>query len=309
VDWASGRYFLHPEYVYVVAHNSRRWSNVRLVATLLSSLPILLAVQGSAQGQMPRQEPEAFWNPPVLGRDLASRLTLGAEPLELPAQSRTPRILMYGMLPGFLSDPIGMNTNDDPVDVNSVYAPGTSDDSFKSMLVSIGNHNPYFDLRRAGDPGGVGYMRLHSQLQLVDLPTTSVCFGVQGWTPAGYENGGVGNGPTTISPGLGIFQDLGNGTAFHGYIGQNFRDGCNKDGPLRCGMAVHCPLVPWAEPEACPVYLFVQALGSYTYAGEQRQGRVMNWDVMPGIHMRLNDNFWLSIGGTRSTLLTWMWQF
>jgi hypothetical protein len=280
---------------------------VRLSSALSWSVLLLLVGQGRAPAQVPRQESEEFWRPPLLDRDLASCLTLGAESMETPAPtpSRTPRILMFGMVPGFLSDPIGLNGNDDPVDPDAGSEAGGGN---SGMLLSVGKDNPYFDWRRPGDPGGVGYMRLHSQLQLVDLPATSVCFAIQGWTPAGAEGGGVISGPTTVTPGLGVFQDLGNGTALHGYVGQNFRDGWNKDGPLRYGMAVHCPLVPWADPEDCGIYLFMEAMGSYAYPGD-RPGRAMSWDLMPGVHWRLSDNFWLSIGGARSTMLTWMWQF
>jgi hypothetical protein len=282
---------------------------VRPLPALAASISIVLALQGRALGQVPSNPTDDFWRMPALGRDLATPLTLGAEPLETPTQMRSPRIMMFGMLPGFLSDPVGLNSNDDPPDVEGNYVSNDTSGGFSRMTLTFGNDNPYFDLRRPGDPGGVGYVRMHSQLQLIDSATTSVCLGLQAWTPAGLESGGVANGPTTISPGLGVFQDLGNGAGLHGYVGQNFRDGYTKQGPLRCGMAMHCPLFPWADTDDCPVFLFVQAMGRYDYAGDRQQGRAMNWELVPGVHWRFSDNFWMSIGGTRQSMLTWVWQF
>jgi hypothetical protein len=281
---------------------------VRLIATLTGSLLIVLAAPRQSPGQIPTQTTNDIWQAPPLKSDLASSLASGTMAPEMPTVGRSPRILMFGMLPGFLSDPIGMSSSDDD-NSDSLSGPGDPAGSgMNRMLLSIGNHNPYFDLRRPGDPGGVGYTRLHSQMQLLDLPGTSVSFGIQGWTPAGAESGGVSNGPTTIAPGLGIFQELGNGAALHGYVGQNFRDGTSKDGPLRCGVALHCPIIPWADPDDLGVYVFVQAMGRYDYIND-RPWRAVNWEVLPGIHWRLSDNFWLSVGGSRSGLLTWTWQY
>jgi hypothetical protein len=217
---------------------------------------------------------------------------------------------MFRMLPGFLNDPPGLNGLDDPACANdssgSLPANAESCAGPRGLTLAVGDDNPFFDLRRPGDPGGVGFVRVHSQLQVVDLGSTSVCLGLQAWTPAGLQSGGVADGPTVLAPGLGIFHDLGDGTGLHGYVGQHLRG--TRQGPLNYGMALQCPLAPWVEPADRCLFVFVQALGTYDYVGD-RQGKALNWEVVPGIHWRINDNFWMSLGASKLGMLTCSWQY
>ena len=279
--------------------------------TLLSSLLLAAIVQNRVHAQIPVQETRDPWDAPAVSDDVANRLIFGAEPFQPTLTPRTPRISMFHMLPGFLSEPMTILSKGDPVvDGADSAAQDTEAGGWEGLMVSVGSYNPYFDLRRPGDPGGVGYYHLQSQLQVVELPSTSVCLGVRAWMPAGLDVGGVGDGPTTVAPGLGVFQDLGNGTGLHGYVDQNFQGACRTHGPLQYGMGVQCPLTPWADPADSNLYFFVEAMGNYDYVGTNyRQGRPQNWDVVPGLHWRVNDTFSMSIGATRSSLVTWMWQF
>jgi hypothetical protein len=283
---------------------------LRPVAAVLSSLLTMLMAQSRAQAQIPGQEPHEFWRPSAVNRDLATGLTLASEAREGPP--RPPPVRMYSMLPGFLSDPAGFGGNDDPVDLASVtgnyFGSGEMAASgLNGLLLSVGNYNPFFELRRPGDPGSIGYLRVHSQLQVLETGGTSVCLGLRAWTPAGVECGGVSSGPTTIAPGLGVFQDLGSGTGLHGYFDQNFRGACRQHGPLHYGVGMHCPLFPWEQTDDASVYLFMQALGRYDFTGE-RLGR-KNWEFVPGVYWRFTDNCWFSLGASRTSMLTWMLQY
>jgi hypothetical protein len=210
------------------------------------------------------------------------------------------------MLPGFLGEPPGLAFTDDLDDDPSMAT--KTDSNSDGFLLSFGDDNPYFDPRRPGDPGGVGFIHVHSQLQVVDSGSTSVCLGMRAWTPAGLENGGVQNGQTIIAPGIGLFQDLGAGSALQAFVDQSMHSGGCHPGPVRCGMSFDCPLPVAAEPTNRGLFFFVQALGQYDYAGD-RQGRAMNCQVVPGIHWKVNDVFWINFGASRLSTLTCGWHF
>jgi hypothetical protein len=58
------------------------------------------------------------------------------------------------------------------------------------------------------------------------------------------------------------------------------------------------------------MYLFFQALGRYRYDGDpSSQRRTGTWELVPGIHWRMGDNCWMSLGASRFSLLTCSWQF
>jgi len=249
---------------------------------------------------MPISQTTDFWQQPAFSREMTEAWN-SVDAVDIGSFARTPRIPLFRMLPGFLTEPRWLGGLDDPADV------GRSDANPKGIALSVGDDNPFFDPRRPGDPGGVGYYRLHTQVQLVDWGPTSVCFGLQAWAPAGLECGGVQDGPTVIAPGVGIFHDLGDGSGLHGFVGQNFH-GRNHDGPLRCGMAWHCPITPWDEISDSGMFFFVQAHARYDFSGD-RQGRPMNWELVPGLHWRVTEAFWMSIGASRSGMVTCGWQF
>src|SRR5260370_6024466 len=130
-----------------------------------------------------------------------------------PPRPRANRIQMFRIVPGFLSDPVDLEA-DDPKDA-------TPGDGRDWLQVSVGNYNPFFDFRRPGDPGGVGYYKLHSQLQVFDNGATSVVLALQAVIPAGLEQDGVQDGPTVFSPSLCLFHTLDDGTSFQSFIGRN----------------------------------------------------------------------------------------
>ena len=126
---------------------------------------------------------------------------------------RANRIQLFRIVPGFLSDPVGLDS-DDPRDA-------TPNDGPDWLQVSMGNYNPYFDIRRPGDPGDVGYYKLHSQIQVFDTGATGLTVALQAVTPAGLDQDGVQDGPTVVSPALSLFHTLDDGTGIQGFIGKN----------------------------------------------------------------------------------------
>jgi hypothetical protein len=286
----------------------------RLLTALLGIL--LLGEHASAQGVL--DPPKELLQQPLVGRDLMSALATPRPALDdPPPPGRVARFRLFRMLPGFLSDPPGLDGGDDPVSPNDPAASlfsAKDADGPAWIQVALGSDNPFFDFRWRGDPGGVGYYKMHSQVQLLDSGSTSLCLNCQAFTPAGLDSGGVGEGPTVITPAIGVFQELGGGTALQGFVGSNIRAAPRwtdrLDSGFHYGMAWQCPVPGLVNPaDNRGVYLFMQALGRYRYEGEGAPGRAAVWEFMPGVHWRVGDSCWLSIGAFRSSLLTCSWRF
>ncbi len=186
--------------------------------------------------------------------------------------------------------------------------------------VAMGSDNPYFDFRRPGDPGGVGYYRLQSQYVLFDGPSAGVSVGLQAFCPAGLECDGLAEGPTVFRPHLAACYALDDDTAIHAFVGKSVRaragwsDGFGRG--VHYGLAFQSPF-PGVEP-AYRVNLLLEALGRYRL-DQADQRAAPNFEFMPGLQWRLSENSWLaggvllpvgpSRGDGRLFQLTCSWQF
>src|SRR5437660_155416 len=185
-----------------------RW----FVMLTLAWLALGAALPGHAQMEAVR-----FHEPPQIFPDYQELLRKEWSLAETSAfTTRTPKLPMFRMPAGFLATPLGIVSDDDPFPDDGWKA---DDDPGFAQLV-FGKHVPFLDMHRRGDPGGVGFYKLHSQMQVFDLGPTNVCVNLHAVTPMGVQAGGVGNGPTVLSPALACFHDLGDGAAVHAYLGQ-----------------------------------------------------------------------------------------
>jgi hypothetical protein len=237
------------------------------------------------------------------------------------AVAHSPRLQMMGMQYGFLVNPLGLD-DDDP--------PGLTDTSVRTnpndpdvVQLNIGTHNPYLELRLPGDPGGLGYYKVHSQVQLIEAGKTSFCLNLQAYTPAGVENGGIANGPTTLVPTVACFQDLGYGAALHTYVGQNIQassgwtDRINNS--FQYGMAVQCAVPGTGATADQGLFVFLEALGRYSNAPISASSsnassnapytRTALWEFVPGVQMRLSDNCWMNVAVSRYNFLSASWKY
>lgn len=205
------------------------------------------------------------------------------------AAARPDRIRLFRIDPGFLSDPVGLADPDDP---------GAPDDAPDWLQVSMGADNPFFDLRRPGDPGGVGYYRVHTQVQLLDSGATGCAVGLQAVTPAGEDNAGLEDGPTVVSPSLSLFHTLDDGTAIQGFVGKHVHLDSNLGGRLnqsvQYGMAVQRPLLAAGPDGLGNVYVFMEALGRYRYESQVGAASPNAMELLPGLHWRMAQNWWMS---------------
>ena len=257
---------------------------------------------------------------PDLNRDPVLPRSLNLDGPSSTDANRSHRIRLFRFQPGFLSDPVGLD-QDDPLAAADGKAP-SSDPGVDWINVALGNDNPFFDFRQRGDPGGVGFYRVNTQVQLFDTRTTAFSLGLQAYTPAGLEFDGLPDryGPTVVSPALSLFHALGDGTALQGFVGKHLPVSNSATAPLQravqYGMALQRPLGLTPDGPLNNLYFYVGALGQYQY----RQERVVVspspvvWDVMPGLHWKVADNWWvtggvmLPVGPARTDTLSGRWQ-
>jgi hypothetical protein len=218
--------------------------------------------------------------------------------------SRSPRFRLFRMPTGFLSDPVGLDLDPDPSPADGILNGSLrdgDDGAFGRMQVNVGQDNPFFDFRRPGDPGGVGYYSFHSQLQLLETRSTGFTLGCQAFTPAGYEANGVPDGPTFLSPNLALYHALGDsGTAIQGFVGKNVRANSRwldtMDRGIKCGMAIQQPLITSDSDPSHGLFLFVEALGHVRRYNDSSANQPSPLEFLPGMHWRVNENWWLSGG-------------
>ena len=237
---------------------------------------------------------------PLLPRDLNFD---GDGPANASA-ARNRAIHLFRITPAFLSEPVGLSDADDPMlgaAAGDLPAASTTDAAPDWLTVTMGNDNPFFDLRRPGDPGGVGFYRVHSQVQLLDSAHTGCALALQAVTPAGRENDGLEDGPTVVSPMFSLYHALDDGTAVQGFVGKhvnlNSRWTNELNQSVQYGMAVQHPVIESRPDSFGNVYVFAEVLGRYRYdAATTAAGSTGDWEVLPGVHWQLAPNWWMSGG-------------
>jgi hypothetical protein len=273
-------------------------------------IPLGLAVAAgffSCQGS-PAQSTELlpdFSRCPTLPRDWTySRATTG---LGDGTSTRTDRFLLFRMPTGYLKDPVGLDLEDDSPPGVSASTPSASDaaDGFNWIQLSLGSDNPYFDFRRSGDPGGLGYYRMSSQMRLVDTGKTGCNFMLGAATPMGLESEGLANGPTFFSPAFACYRELWEGTTVQAFVGKHLRANSRWAGEfghsIQYGIAAHHPLpdLPFlSSPGANPnLFVFVEALGRCRMSFDDRTSQQISpLELLPGLHWRVTENWWFTGG-------------
>jgi hypothetical protein len=226
------------------------------------------------------------------------------------------------MTTGYLSGNVGAIETDPTGPIDDPALPRADSDGSGRVFVIAGNDNPYLDFRRPGDPGGVGYFRVNSQLQFLDTGRTGCTVGLRAATPAGLEFDGVQSGPTHVAPNFAWYYDLGDGAGLHGFVGKSVRaagdwtDSLGRN--VEYGLAIHRPFPIPDGGISRNLFMFLEALGRVRpdSTGDARRSV---WELLPGLHYRLSDNWWMSgglivpVGASRSDLGTWQvtcsWQF
>lgn len=226
---------------------------------------------------------------------------------------RSQRIRLFRIQPAFLTDPVGLEDeppSGDPARL-SVEPLDPPEAGTERIQFAMGADNPYFDFRQPGDPGGLGFYRVNTQVQLFDSDRTGCTLGVQAVTPAGIQYAGVDNGPTVVSPSFCLFHALDDGTAIQGFVGKNVPVANAATGPLQrdlqYGMAVQRSL---AKDALGNLYVYLGALGKYRLERDASRSP-SGFEVLPGLHWKVADNWWMTggvivpVGSTRADTNLW----
>ena len=210
-------------------------------------------------------------------------LSLIAAPPDPLNSSAGPRVRPFRLQPGFLTETPWLSP-DEPVDPNP-----------DGVTVSYGNDNPYFDFRRRGDPGGVGYSRLASQLSLFDSDGTSCMLCLGAVSPSGQEYDGLpdSKGPTVVMPALSFHQALDEGMGLQVSVGGSLTvltptpKAAHRD--LQYGVSLYRSLGTDPANPLSNVYVSVEAMG------QGRDPRTSHaWDVLPGLTWKPVPNWTVS---------------
>jgi hypothetical protein len=263
-------------------------------------LGVLVCCASDCLAQLPtwQDAPSLFWNANPLSSGS------GSESMPMP-MGRVPRMRLFCIAPGFLTDPLGMQ--EDECELPGVQSmpgsnlsalPSASADGPEWIQFGMGADNPYFDLRRPGDPGGVGYYRVNTQVALLNSPRTACTLGIQTVTPTGIQFAGMPDGPTVLSPAFSFFHALGDNFAVQGFLAKNVpisnADGtCVLQRHVQYGMALQRPLVVAGPDGLRNLFFSFGALGQLQ-PERDRLGLVPSYDVLPGLQWHVNDNWWLS---------------
>jgi hypothetical protein len=270
----------------------------RAAKDLLTPSTLLLPNSGSEMG------------PPNLRLNFASLIQ------DVPnSSSRPDRFQLFRMPTGFLSTPVGLDSDDDDP-VNELTSPPAPSPGEDRLQVAVGQDNPFFDFRYRGDPGGCGYYRLHAQYQLIDSNSGGLSLGLRAVTPAGLEGDGVAQGRTILCPALAWYQDLGGNFVLHGYVGKNLHASPNwtdnLERSVHYGMALQQPVPGLESSPIGSLHMFVEALGRQRSNPDLVDRPVSTLEMLPGLHWQMGENWWMQ-GGVllplgSSRLDTSLWQ-
>jgi len=223
---------------------------------------------------------------------------------------------------GFGNDPVGLDDDDPATDatepVGSTLSKNPVDDRVR---VALGIDNPFFDFRWRGDPGGVGYYKMQTQVQFLDSTTTGLSLDLEAVTPAGLESDGVAGGPTVLRPALAYSKEVAEGTAIHGFVGKRIDNGLRARGGtrhgLQYGLALESPLPGLDLPSNHAVHWFVETIAHHPLPDSSQATAA--WKVLPGLHWRVGETWWMSgglsvpVGPVRPDSRLWQitcsWQF
>jgi hypothetical protein len=213
--------------------------------------------------------------------------------------TRPDRFQLFRMPTGFLINPVGLDSDDDdPVngsDLPTALSPGED-----RLQVLFGQDNPFFDFRYRGDPGGIGFYRLHAQYQLFDSNSSGLCLGLRAVTPAGLEAEGLAQGRTILSPALSWYQDLGSDFVLHGFVGKNVHASANcidnLERSIHYGLAMQQPFPGLTPSPNCSLHMFVEALGRQRNSPDLVNRPASTFEMLPGLHWQLGENWWMQGG-------------
>ena len=147
------------------------------------------------------------------------------------------------------------------------------------------------------DHSGFGDTSLITRVMLFETRKTTLLTILDAKFPTGSEDLGLGSGMTTISPGIGMWRDLGRRFALHGFLGLDIPvSGTTHETPdttVIYGTALTKTLTPKDTPLFGNLTLFVEINGS-SDVGSDNDTTIVS--ILPGVRWNLGHEFWLMPG-------------
>lgn len=144
---------------------------------------------------------------------------------------------------------------------------------------------------------GFGDTSLITRIMLLETRNTTLLSLLETTLPTGDEDRGLGSGLTTISPGIGLWRDLGSRYALHGFFGLDIpvggKDDDDPDTTVIYGTAITKTVTPKDTPFFGNLTLFVELNGS-SDIGSDNDITVVS--ILPGVRWNLGHEFWLMPG-------------
>ncbi|MEK7776570.1 MAG: transporter [Planctomycetota bacterium] len=151
--------------------------------------------------------------------------------------------------------------------------------------------------RNGNNHSGLGDTSLVTRVMLFETRNTTLLSLLNVKFPTGNEGLGLGSGMTTISPGIGMWRDLGGHFALHGFLGFDIPSGGkSNDAPdttVNYGAALTKTVTPKDTPFFGNLSFFVECNGS-SYRGNNGDTTVVS--ILPGARWNLGHEFWLMPG-------------
>ena len=147
------------------------------------------------------------------------------------------------------------------------------------------------------DHSGFGDTSFITRVMLMETRNTTLLSLLDVKIPTGNEDLGLGSGMTTISPGIGIWRDLGGHFALHSFFGLDIPSGGkSRDDPdttVNYGAALTKTITPKDTPFFGNLTFFVEFDGS-SDMGSNDDTTVVS--ILPGARWNLGHDFWLMPG-------------
>ncbi|MBY0228076.1 MAG: hypothetical protein K2W96_02230 [Gemmataceae bacterium] len=210
-------------------------------------------------------------------------LSLIAVTVEAPNPSAGAKVRPFRLQPGFLAETPWLSPEETP------------DPNPDGMTLGFGNDNPHLDFRRRGEPGGVGYSRLASQVALFDAAGLSCTLYLGAVTPAGADQNGLpdSKGPTVLMPALSLHHSLDEGMGVQMSVGGNWSlltpsaQAARRE--WQYGVSLYRSLGTEPGDPFRNIYLSVEA------TAQGRDPRATNaWELLPGLTWKPAPNWTLS---------------
>ncbi len=147
------------------------------------------------------------------------------------------------------------------------------------------------------DHSGFGDTSFVTRLMLFESRNTTLLSLLNVKIPTGNEALGLGSGMTTISPGIGMWRDLGGHFALHGFLGLDVPSGGKSnddpDTTVNYGVALAKTVTPKDTPFFGNLTFFVECNGSSDMGSH---GDTTAVSILPGARWNLGHEFWLMPG-------------